>query len=282
MASSGRERRKSCWPRAILLVSSVSLFFGIGTTCAQQGQQGFSLREIEKRLTAGYPQSIQSVTSGRVTFADGTDMPLDDGKANKTFAEWLSAPDVQDMFLQPYETADTDKRPAENVDPGRARNEAFFLKVYGDCKQRNFERSLEEVIWLPIKARQRLKVTPVNGVAKRLRAISAELDRLPSNFDAYLIPSAGTYNCRAVAGTQSRSAHAYAIAIDIAPKHAQYWRWTRGTAEHTSRYHNMIPLEIVRIFEKHGFIWGGRWYHYDTMHFEYRPELLPPAVGLPQ
>ena len=29
--------------------------------------------------------------------------------------------------------------------------------------------------------------------------------------------------------------------------------------------------------EKHGFIWGGRWYHYDTMHFEYRPELLVPA-----
>ncbi|MEJ2663631.1 MAG: M15 family metallopeptidase, partial [Spirochaetia bacterium] len=27
-------------------------------------------------------------------------------------------------------------------------------------------------------------------------------------------------------------------------------------------------------FEKYGFIWGGKWYHYDTMHFEYRPELL--------
>src|SRR5690242_16362928 len=27
-------------------------------------------------------------------------------------------------------------------------------------------------------------------------------------------------------------------------------------------------------FEQHGFIWGGRWAHYDTMHFEYRPELL--------
>jgi hypothetical protein len=39
-------------------------------------------------------------------------------------------------------------------------------------------------------------------------------------------------------------------------------------------YRNAIPLEIVRIFEKHGFIWGGAWYHYDTMHFEYRPELL--------
>ncbi|MBP9613702.1 MAG: M15 family metallopeptidase, partial [Sulfurospirillum sp.] len=26
--------------------------------------------------------------------------------------------------------------------------------------------------------------------------------------------------------------------------------------------------------EKYGFVWGGRWYHYDTMHFEYRPELF--------
>ena len=30
-------------------------------------------------------------------------------------------------------------------------------------------------------------------------------------------------------------------------------------------------------FETHGFIWGGKWYHYDTMHFEYRPELLMTA-----
>jgi hypothetical protein len=36
-----------------------------------------------------------------------------------------------------------------------------------------------------------------------------------------------------------------------------------------------MPHEIVDIFERHGFIWGGKWYHYDTMHFEYRPELLP-------
>ena len=30
----------------------------------------------------------------------------------------------------------------------------------------------------------------------------------------------------------------------------------------------------VDAFEAEGFIWGGRWYHFDTMHFEYRPELL--------
>lgn len=37
-------------------------------------------------------------------------------------------------------------------------------------------------------------------------------------------------------------------------------------------YRNRIPPEVVRVFERHGFIWGGRWYHYDTMHFEFRPE----------
>ena len=43
---------------------------------------------------------------------------------------------------------------------------------------------------------------------------------------------------------------------------------------------NRYPQAIVDAFEAEGFIWGGRWYHYDTMHFEYRPELLgtiPPS-----
>ena len=40
-------------------------------------------------------------------------------------------------------------------------------------------------------------------------------------------------------------------------------------------YKNRMPLEIVEAFEHEGFIWGGQWAHYDTMHFEYRPELLP-------
>ncbi|WP_372236783.1 M15 family metallopeptidase [Campylobacter pinnipediorum] len=31
---------------------------------------------------------------------------------------------------------------------------------------------------------------------------------------------------------------------------------------------------MVDVFEKNGFIWGGRWKHFDTMHFEYRPELF--------
>jgi len=31
---------------------------------------------------------------------------------------------------------------------------------------------------------------------------------------------------------------------------------------------------LVEIFERYGFIWGGKWLHYDTMHFEFRPDLI--------
>lgn len=37
---------------------------------------------------------------------------------------------------------------------------------------------------------------------------------------------------------------------------------------------NRMPAEIVAIFERHGFIRSGKWGHFDTMHFEYRQELL--------
>jgi len=36
---------------------------------------------------------------------------------------------------------------------------------------------------------------------------------------------------------------------------------------------NRIPKGVIDTFERHGFVWGRRWYHHDT-HFEYRPELL--------
>jgi hypothetical protein len=63
--------------------------------------------------------------------------------------------------------------------------------------------------------------------------------------------------------------HAWGAAIDINPAYSDYWLWRRDAP-----YVDRIPTEIVAVFERHGFIWGGRWAHYDTMHFEYRPELL--------
>jgi hypothetical protein len=64
--------------------------------------------------------------------------------------------------------------------------------------------------------------------------------------------------------------------MDINTKYSHYWQWDCKCTDESKviPYRNVIPQGIVDIFEKHGFIWGGKWYHYDTMHFEYRPELV--------
>jgi hypothetical protein len=133
------------------------------------------------------------------------------------------------------------------------------------------------VLWLPRRYGKNLQFTRVNGAAEELQKVSNELDRLPAHFLDYLRPTQGTYNCRASAGTSHRSSHGFGIAIDIAAAHSHYWLWSKPDSNGRYRYKNEIPWEIVNIFEKHGFIWGGKWYHYDTMHFSYRPEIIGAA-----
>lgn len=200
-------------------------------------------------------------------------MAIDDGKGEKSFNALLEDPDLADIFAIPYPRGEP-APPAVNADPGRARPDQFFDRMYGNCRKGGVEKNLVEVAWLPTRGVTKIKVTRINGVAEKLSAVSAELDALPSSFDPYFKPIAGTYACRVIAGTDRLSTHGYGIAIDLALRHADYWRWSKPDSAGRYLWRNEIPLEIVRIFEKHGFIWGGRWYHYDTMHFEYRPELL--------
>ncbi|MDR1575751.1 MAG: M15 family metallopeptidase [Treponema sp.] len=90
------------------------------------------------------------------------------------------------------------------------------------------------------------------------------------------------WNWRSIADTQSRSFHAYGAAIDILPKSLggrdTYWLWTaRNKPEwwnipYSQRFHP--PEAAIKAFEACGFIWGGKWLFFDTMHFEYRPEIL--------
>jgi len=87
---------------------------------------------------------------------------------------------------------------------------------------------------------------------------------------------------RNIANTQSRSYHAYGLAIDILPKSyggkETYWLWASNrradwwNISYNERYHP--PAGVIKAFEKYGFIWGGKWLYFDTMHFEYRPEIL--------
>jgi D-alanyl-D-alanine carboxypeptidase len=164
--------------------------------------------------------------------------------------------------------------PDLNVDPGRVCYEPFFAKMYGDCTKGEVEGKLVDAVWLLKHGGKHLRITRVNGVADRLKAISDERDTLPDGCSKYLTPSGGTYNCRVIQGTNRRSVHGNWAAIDINVAWSDYWLNNKPVGG-KYRYKNRIPWDIVEIFEKNGFIWGGKWYHYDTMHFEYRPELLP-------
>ena len=233
-----------------------------------------SLAGKAARLIAAYPEQLDRLDGAILVFKDGTRLKFDDGRGQKSFDEMLAHADIKDQFAQAYPAAAVIAPPAQDFDPGRFRSEAFFTKMYGDCTKHEVMPRLVTIDWLPKKKGGSLAVTPVNGVASRLKAVSAELDDLPASFDKFLIPAAGVYNCRRVAGTRQRSMHAYAAAIDINVRHSDYWQWSKRGRGASIPYKNVVPKEIVSIFERHGFIWGGRWYHYDTMHFEYRPELV--------
>jgi hypothetical protein len=274
----GSRRSPARWARAVAIRLGLSIAVLGSATVAGNGARVIAeplpVDAVGRRLVAAYPDFLAGVDGNWLVWKDGTRMAIDDGRGPKSHQALLETPDLEDMLHWPYSAGSPAEAPAFQSDPGRARHQPFFDKMYGDCTKGGTGDKLVEIVWLPRKARQRLLITRVNGVAQRLEAVSRKLDALPAKFDAYLFPAAGTYNCRPIAGTTRPSVHGAGIAIDIALKHAHYWRWTKPDAAGRYAFRNSIPAEIVTAFESEGFIWGGRWYHYDTMHFEYRPELI--------
>jgi hypothetical protein len=251
----------------------LALLAGATPILAQDDRVGSAL----DRLVAAYPDAFAGHDANTLRWRDGTVTPVADSADGKSFSELLQRASIVDQFRIPYPRGPLEKPPVVNADPGRFRNAGFFTKMYGDCKKGEVSSHLVSVAWLPKTLRNKtwgksIRVTSVNHVDEQLRAVSAEIDALPDKIKRAAYPIAGTYNCRAVADTGQPSAHGYGIAIDLNTAFSDYWYWR----PHGDRivYRNRMPQEIVTIFEKHGFIWGGKWYHFDTMHFEFRPELL--------
>jgi D-alanyl-D-alanine carboxypeptidase len=231
-----------------------------------------------EKLVRAYPDWIASSDGEHVVLKDGAKFAVSDHRTDKTFEELIEHPDIDDMFYVPYPAGSEPKQPPKNFDPGRVRYEPLFVAMYGDCKKNEVSPKLKTVAWLPAHHGGHVAITAANGVDQALAAVSQELDALPGDVTKFLVPTSGTYNCRNIAGSNVRSMHAYGAAIDLNATYSDYWRWSKDLSAPV--WINRIPVEIVRVFAKHGFIWGGTWYHFDTMHFEYRPELLPDQAVL--
>ena len=223
-------------------------------------------------LAQAYPDFIERVETNSLILKNGTKLIYDDGQNKPDWETTLNRASLKDQMSQCYPRGKA-APPVIDYDPGRARQERFFFDMYGSSAE-EVRKKLVPVIWLPGHLKQKILVTSVNGIDKKLQAVSDELDKLPAEFLPYLENPGGTFNWRVIAGTTRQSTHSFGATIDINVRLSDYWRNDKPTSAGVYAYKNRIPHEIVEIFERHGFIWGGNWYHYDTMHFEYRPELL--------
>lgn len=223
-----------------------------------------------KKIMSCY-KDIVGFENNHLIFSNKTKLVFNDSKEKK-LTELLDNPDVEDMFYWKY-NANIDI-PAKNEDAGRIRNEVFLKSLYGSSKE-EVRKNLKSLNWCPKLVNQTILFNKKHGAFEALKRVSDELDQHPE-WKKYITNIGGTFNWRNISGTNRLSAHSFGITIDINTGFSNYWQWDCGCKKEDVKlsYKNKIPMELVKIFEKNGFIWGGRWYHYDTMHFEYRPEMF--------
>ena len=234
-------------------------------------------------------QCLVTAYSDYIQFADETKLsvlgvnnklyPYDYQAIYDSFEEELDKADLQSQMRQTYPLGNLQAPPVKDFDPGRLRYTPLFHDMYGKTKK-EAAVNLVPVRWAPCDCN--INFSRVNGAANALEQVGKKIN--DAGLSSYVKKSLGTFNWRKIAGTQRLSMHSFGIAIDFElPKNlGQYWKWDKN---HKS---NGFPLaiisdqklnQVVNIFEQHGFIWGGKWWHYDSIHFEYRPELTHPACS---
>ncbi|MBD3807046.1 M15 family metallopeptidase [Sulfuricurvum sp.] len=223
----------------------------------------------------GYPNLVVSANEHEIILKSGEKFPYRTTASKETWNQKIDNADLATQLEQSYDAGGFETPPPYLHSPGRLRYQPFFKSLYGKDKK-SIEKNLVTIEWPTLKGNTKLQVSKVDGVDKKLYAIGQEIAKLPKA-DRIWAEGATTYCYRVIKDTDRLSMHSYGIAIDLAPNTTQYWKDEASSETAKIGYKNTMPLSIVRIFEKHGFIWGGRWYHYDTMHFEYRPELLAPS-----
>jgi len=227
-------------------------------------------------LFMGYPEYVKGITKENekiyLIMKSGKKIIYDD-KIKKSNEGKINNPDLQDMLEVIYPISEINNLMDKNYDPGRTRVYSLLKEVYGGYKG-NIEKNLVNVR----VGNKNFSFNNNNKAAESLKAAMEEINnamKYNKNIYSFTFPSSGTYNYRVISGTSRLSPHSFGIAIDLKRDNNDYWKWTsrKNGEERLKKY----PKELVKIFEKHNFIWGGKWGHFDILHFEYRPEFIIKA-----
>lgn len=159
---------------------------------------------------------------------------------------------------------------------------AFYDAIYNSYSEASTYGETKKINFLGFTIRTHKKIAQkllriqnkIYSLARRDRSINQFVKSLGS---------ASSYVWREIRDSSNRSMHSYAIAVDILPKAHQnkriYWLWEKNKnpenwLETPLEDRWIVPLQIIKIFEDEGFLYGGKWAIWDNMHFEYRPEIL--------
>ncbi len=233
-------------------------------------------QEVLVTLRHAYPDldlSLDSGIDGSRLLLNHTNVPLMPCHDPATSESTLDSASLCDQLRQHYTKGEAF---GELNDAGRSRCDLFFRTAYGATAQ-EVQQHCVQVQWVDGSM---MPMSTINHVNTHVEAIVRELRGYGDSLLPFLEHPGGSLNWRMVAGTHRLSPHAFGIAIDINVRHARYWKWGSGLVRKTpakGTYRADIPWIIVTCFERHGFIWGGKWQHRDSMHFEYRPELCAPT-----
>lgn len=224
-------------------------------------------------LMLAYPEYITNIEEKDgfvyVVMKSGKKLRYDD-KTHKNSENKLTNPDLQDTLEQIYPLTVVKNIMEENFDPGRCRSYELLSEVYGSSKE-----TIESKLTKVNLGYHNYQFNNSSNASSSLQVIMKQLIPLSQsniNVRKCLFPCSGTFNYRLISGTNRLSPHAFGIAIDLASDKRDYWKWA-SKAEGEKRLVS-YSSELVEIFEKNGFIWGGKWSHFDILHFEYRPEII--------
>ncbi len=256
----------------------------------------FSGEKVIKTLAQAYPKKVTSfgeeegewwinVGSKKFAYAQGRLLPWD---LKAQWEEW----DKQDYYIYPPPLIDpnswnnsliirAEATFTQRWDSKIKRYPEFSDSLWQINSRRTAEARMVYVRFQGFRVRVHQDLQPI---ILRLNTQVQSLREQSPGVAAYFrsLKTIDGFNWRPVAGTSSRSLHSYGAALDLVPKtyngKSAYWRWSYNDTQPwfldawNSRY--LPPEALVKVFEDHGFVWGGRWFLFDTMHFEYRPELF--------
>lgn len=254
---------------------------------------------ILRALLVAYPDKVKdlnydftedqwyiTVGSTRLFWADGRLLPHDELQDT---AKWLPYID----YLYPEAVPDPKKFSPGLIEQLNTRalevrrsnekpyNIAFYDCLYDGATRRSIEANIIREDYLGKRVSMHRDMFPkLRNIERKIMKL-AETDEEVRAF-VENIKSIQGYNWRDITDRPLRSNHSWGIALDILPlgwnRKNVYWYWISQFNDEwmfvppSRRW--APPDAVIKIFESEGFIWGGKWYLWDTIHFEYRPELL--------